>query len=196
MNFIQGYLLVLYVAFILYLIGKTILFQVKTNTNPIMFLKRKNTVESFSWGMLMLIIVLYGFIIVLTAQGKVIGFTFSQLYHDTVYTAGIVLTLIGFAIVILAHHAMGLSWRMGIDREQDIKLVTTGFFSLSRNPVYVGVITLALGLIFLLQTIVSLVLFFVFLQAIYVVISTEERFLWEKFGEEYGQYVQKVRRFL
>ena len=196
MHFIQGYLLVLYVTFLLYLVGKTMLFQMKTHTNPIMFLKRKNTVESFSWGMLMLIIVLYGIIIVLTAQGNVVGVTFSMLYHDAVYVVGMLLTLVGLAMVILAHRHMGLSWRMGIDKEREIQLVTTGIFSVSRNPVYLGIITLAVGMIFLLQTIVSLVLFFVLLQVIYVVISTEERFLWEKFGEEYGQYVKRVRRFL
>ncbi len=196
MNFIQGYLLITYGIFVLYLIGKTTLFYKKTKVNPIAFFKHGNTVESFSWGMLTLILTLYGVVAILTAQGNVVGLIFPSLHHNAVYTTGIILTLIGFAIVLLAHHHMGTSWRMGIDSEKEIHLVTRGLFSVSRNPVYLGVLTMTSGMIFLLQTFVSMVLFFVLLQAIYIIISTEERFLADKFGEEYKRYMKAVRRFL
>ena len=76
-------------------------------------------------------------------------------------------------------------------------IVSDGLFAYSRNPIYValGVITLGVGLIY-----GSFWVMFSFLPAAVVVyfvaIKNEEVYLERKFGDEYLTYKAKVRRWL
>jgi protein-S-isoprenylcysteine O-methyltransferase Ste14 len=76
-------------------------------------------------------------------------------------------------------------------------LVTSGPYRVTRNPMYLGMAFLYVGLALLLGEIWSLaflpvVLFVVDRQ----VIAREERYLEAKFGEAYREYKSRVRRWL
>ena len=76
-------------------------------------------------------------------------------------------------------------------------LVKSGLYALSRNPIYIGLITVYFGLALALTSVWALLLlpFLVhFLQK--GVIAPEEKFLEDKFGERYLAYKQKVPRWL
>ena len=77
------------------------------------------------------------------------------------------------------------------------KIISTGIFAYSRNPIYVAfcLITIGTGIFLnsfwvLCSVIPSAVLVY------YVAIKKEEAYLEEKFGEEYLRYKSKVRRWL
>ncbi len=76
-------------------------------------------------------------------------------------------------------------------------LVTTGVYSLSRNPMYLG---LLLGLIawsIYLGNIISAVFLITFVLVVArLQIMPEERILTENFGEEYIDYRENVRRWI
>jgi protein-S-isoprenylcysteine O-methyltransferase Ste14 len=81
--------------------------------------------------------------------------------------------------------------------EETTKIITTGIFGFSRNPIYLGaaLITPAFSLLFdslwvLFAGAIVVVLFK------YLLIIPEERYLLAKFGDEYVAYVKKVRRWL
>jgi protein-S-isoprenylcysteine O-methyltransferase Ste14 len=76
-------------------------------------------------------------------------------------------------------------------------LVTDGLFAYSRNPAYVSLTLLYVGIALLLDN-VWMVLFLVPVLVLmhYGVILREERYLTEKFGDEYRAYTQRVRRWL
>ena len=75
-------------------------------------------------------------------------------------------------------------------------LVLSGVYRLTRNPMYVGLTLVFAGLLIYFQ--VSWGLLFVPLAVWLItnwVIVPEEKYLGEKFGEEYLQYKSKVRRW-
>ena len=76
-------------------------------------------------------------------------------------------------------------------------LVTEGPFRYSRNPIYVALTLLYLGVAFLVNALWILLLVVPALVVIrYGVIAREEVYLARKFGEAYRQYTTQVRRWL
>ena len=76
-------------------------------------------------------------------------------------------------------------------------LITDGPYRFSRNPIYLGYICLFLGLGIFLNNLWIFVLGTPLLATVQVaIVAREEDYLTEKFGEEYGEYCQSVRRWL
>jgi protein-S-isoprenylcysteine O-methyltransferase Ste14 len=76
-------------------------------------------------------------------------------------------------------------------------LVMHGLYRLSRNPMYVGVSLVYLGLALVLDTLWGVLLLTVVVVALdRIVIPREERFLAARFGEEYRVYARRVPRWL
>ncbi|HWC53312.1 MAG TPA: isoprenylcysteine carboxylmethyltransferase family protein [Chitinophagaceae bacterium] len=76
-------------------------------------------------------------------------------------------------------------------------LQTTGIYSISRNPMYVSLLSLYTGLAFLVGnwwTLVLLPILAIVVTAL--VILPEERYLERAFGKSYIEYKAKVRRWL
>lgn len=81
--------------------------------------------------------------------------------------------------------------------EEPMKMVSTGLYKYSRNPMYLGVITTvaAEGVYFQYSILLwyALALFIIFTM---VIVFIEEPHLEEKFGEEYRNYKKRTRRWL
>jgi len=76
-------------------------------------------------------------------------------------------------------------------------IIEEGPYRLSRNPLYVGLLALYLGLALLTATFWGLVLFPVaVLLVLWGAILPEERYLHERFGAPYDEYRRRVRRWL
>jgi protein-S-isoprenylcysteine O-methyltransferase Ste14 len=76
-------------------------------------------------------------------------------------------------------------------------MIEEGPYRLSRNPLYVGLLALYLGLALLAPTFWGLVLFpAAVLLVLWGAIRPEERFLHERFGAPYDDYTRRVRRWL
>ena len=81
--------------------------------------------------------------------------------------------------------------------EQSSALVTAFPFSLSRNPMYLGVALMLLGVAMLFGTIsplIPVVVFSILMDVMFV--RTEERMLAETFGNEWERYRLQVRRWI
>lgn len=76
-------------------------------------------------------------------------------------------------------------------------LVTNGIYSWSRNPIYLGLFSLYLGIGVAVRSPWILVLFVpIALTIRYGVIAREERYLAAQFGEAYQEYKARVRRWI
>jgi len=76
-------------------------------------------------------------------------------------------------------------------------LLTEGPFRLSRNPMYLGMTIQYVGLALLFNALWAIVLLPLALVVVhFTVIKREERYLEQKFGEEYLRYTARVRRWI
>ncbi|MBC8130909.1 MAG: isoprenylcysteine carboxylmethyltransferase family protein [Rhizobiaceae bacterium] len=110
--------------------------------------------------------------------------------------AGLVLAMGGLVLTVVARSDMGRRWRVGVPEKDPEALVTTGLFALSRNPVFVGMLTLAAGLVMALPSALMIVSALGFWLACEMQVRDEERFLEGAFGPSYADYKQRVRRWL
>ena len=77
------------------------------------------------------------------------------------------------------------------------KLVTSGPFSFSRNPIYLGMAGVLLAIAFLLQSLSALLIPILFISIIQNTwIPHEEKKLAEIFGEEWITYSEKTKKWL
>jgi len=103
------------------------------------------------------------------------------------------LALVGFALTLAS---FGDSFRVGIDAQQPGKLVTTGMFAISRNPIYVCFLLFFLGQFLVHRNIVIAAALLLFALTIHRQVLREEKFLRAHYGAEYEAYCRKVRRYL
>lgn len=112
-----------------------------------------------------------------------------------VYT-GLAFLAVSLVWTVVAQMHMKNSWRIGIDTKTKTELITGGLFSISRNPVFFGML-LALAGLFLATpnalTLLFLVLVYVIIQ---VQIRLEEEFLTREHGQAYLEYKQRARRLI
>jgi protein-S-isoprenylcysteine O-methyltransferase Ste14 len=110
----------------------------------------------------------------------------------------------GFALLGLVFAALGFAaFRRAkttvnpVKPEEASSLVMSGVYRYTRNPMYVGLAALLLGwAVYLAAPWVLLgpVLFVLFITRFQII--PEERVLSSKFGKEYSEYKQRVRRWL
>ena len=110
---------------------------------------------------------------------------------------GIALVICGTAMVVFGFLALRNTFQPGgfAPRSQD-PLVTRSIYSLVRNPLNAGVLSVTLGLALMVQSLFVIALFIIYLILVLRVLSIEETQLSEAFGEEYRSYCQKVRRLV
>ena len=76
-------------------------------------------------------------------------------------------------------------------------LVQDGVFGFSRNPIYIGLILIVIGLALLLGTLTPFAVCIAFAALLhYRFVLTEEKMLAERFGAEWQDYSTRVRRWL
>ena len=117
--------------------------------------------------------------------------------HVILRVVGCVITTIGVLIFVISVVQMKDNWRAGVQREDKTDLVTTGIYSISRNPAFLGFDLMYIGILctffnWFLCFATSIVLVFFHLQ----IVNVEEDFLLEAFGQEYIGYKKKVCRYL
>ncbi|OJX32526.1 MAG: beta-carotene 15,15'-monooxygenase [Chryseobacterium sp. 36-9] len=109
---------------------------------------------------------------------------------------GLTLMLLALIWTIVAQNQMKDSWRIGIDNDMKTELVTSGLFSISRNPVFLGMIMSLVGLFLVTPNAFSLLFLTLGYVLIQVQIRLEEEFLYRQHGEKYLDYLIKVRRLI
>jgi len=98
----------------------------------------------------------------------------------------------GWSLWLFSRHETGL-----LPGQATQAIIEEGPFRFSRNPLYVGMLALYLGLALLAPTLWGLVLFTAaVLLLLWGAIHPEERFLYERFGAPYEAYTRRVRRWL
>ena len=118
------------------------------------------------------------------------------LQNDILVWVGIGLIHLAFLIIFIAQRNMANEWRIGIDNENKVNLITKGMFGISRNPIFLGVIIVFLGLFFIIPNLITAIILVAGVIVIQVQVRLEEEFLLNQLGNEYKEYMTKVKRWI
>ena len=91
---------------------------------------------------------------------------------------------------------MSKSWRIGIDEKHKTELITKGIFSISRNPIFLGMILTVFGLFLIIPNAITFFLALATYFIIQIQIRLEEEFLEKQHGEIYKNYKKTVKRLI
>jgi protein-S-isoprenylcysteine O-methyltransferase Ste14 len=110
--------------------------------------------------------------------------------------AGVALCLGGLLVLVASLVSFGRSFRVGIDVDHPDELVTTGVFSVSRNPIYVGFALILIGEFLAFPNWIPLAYLAGGLALFHRQVLREEEFMRDHYGQQYLQYCQRVRRYV
>jgi protein-S-isoprenylcysteine O-methyltransferase Ste14 len=117
-------------------------------------------------------------------------------HSEAMSWVGVFLCFVGLIFLLLSLVSFGKSFRVGIDIDHPDKLVTTGVFAFSRNPIYVAFVLVLVGEFLVFPNWILLVYAAAGIWLIHRQILREEDFLRRRYGEEYADYCNRVRRYL
>lgn len=109
---------------------------------------------------------------------------------------GVMVCVIGILLFIYALISFGKSFRVGLDEDHPGELVTTGAFSISRNPIYTAFALILIGVFLIIPNWIILIYVFAGIGLFNRQIKLEEKSLKKIYGEKYTEYCKRVRRFL
>ena len=135
------------------------------------------------------------YVIILTEVISILFYAGSV--NNVLCIIGLILLALGVFTFTVSVLQMKDNWRAGVQREEKTELVTTGIYSISRNPAFLGFDLMYIGIMitffnWILCVVTCVVMVLFHLQ----IVNVEEDFLIETFGDEYIKYRKKVCRYL
>ena len=110
---------------------------------------------------------------------------------------GLILILSGISLVFVSFRFMRKMKTTFIPDGTPEVLISSGPFKFSRNPIYLGMLTILVGVAFLMSSLSAIIIAFVFGIIInFTWIAHEEKKLHELFSEDWENYSSKVRRWI
>ncbi len=118
------------------------------------------------------------------------------LTNSTLVVTGQILLLAALIWVLTAQVHMQKSWRVGIDEEVKTELIQTGLFKLSRNPIFLGMRAMLLGLFLTMPNAITFTILIAGELLVQIQVRLEEEFLTRTHGNSYIAYQKQVRRWI
>tara|TARA_A200000113_G_scaffold47072_1_gene38493 strand:- start:260 stop:694 length:435 start_codon:yes stop_codon:yes gene_type:complete len=110
---------------------------------------------------------------------------------------GLILILSGISLVFVSFRFMRKMKTTFIPDGTPEVLISSGPFKFSRNPIYLGMLTVLVGVAFLMSSLSAIIIALVFGIIInFTWIAHEEKKLHELFSEDWKNYSSKVRRWI
>lgn len=115
---------------------------------------------------------------------------------EAVAWVGVFSCVVGLSFLVWSLISFGRNFRLGIDTDHPDKLVTTGIFAFSRNPIYVAFALILLGQFLIFSNWILLIYLVAAVWLFHRQVLREEEFLKKHYGEEFMSYCRHVRRYL
>jgi protein-S-isoprenylcysteine O-methyltransferase Ste14 len=120
----------------------------------------------------------------------------SALQTPAVQAVGLALAFLGLAWSVVAQTQMGRSWRIGNREQDDTDLIRHGLYTVSRHPIYVGFITIAVGIFLATPNVLSLLCAVLTLVVLSILARMEEEFQVSRHGAAYKEFMSRTRRWI
>lgn len=120
-----------------------------------------------------------------------------EFFHlEIISWMGVLFCAAGLLLLLWSLISFGKSFRVGIDTEHPDKLITTGVFAFSRNPIYVAFAMILIGQFLIFPNWILLVYMIAGVWLFHRQVLREEDYLNKHYGREYLEYSKRVRRYL
>jgi len=131
-------------------------------------------------------------------EGRRMGLLYRHLYPNLLFVQyfGVLLLLLGCGFAVWARFVLGRNWSGIVTVKEDHTLITRGPYAWVRHPIYTGILLALLGTAVTLGTTMNLVEVPVIAFALWLKLRTEEKFMFETFGEQYTAYRQQVKALI
>jgi protein-S-isoprenylcysteine O-methyltransferase Ste14 len=121
---------------------------------------------------------------------------YQTLSSPLVDVTGFIIGLAGLTFCLYAQLKMGSSWRVGIDEKVKTELITTGLYKWIRNPTYLGLFLLNIGVWLIWPTWMFFLLNLLFYLFLEIQVRCEEDYLSSVHGQQYVEYKKQTKRYL
>jgi protein-S-isoprenylcysteine O-methyltransferase Ste14 len=138
----------------------------------------------------------YIYVVFAAAFGWPLPSTQEFFHSQAVSWIGVLLCVAGLALLLWSIASFGQSFRVGIDTTTPDKLITTGAFAISRNPIYVAFAFILIGQFLIFP---SWILLAYMIAAVWLFdrqVLREEIYMKAHYGPPYEAYRRQVRRYL
>ncbi|MBN2635489.1 MAG: isoprenylcysteine carboxylmethyltransferase family protein, partial [Prolixibacteraceae bacterium] len=115
--------------------------------------------------------------------------------HRFLKISGALLIFISLILWIITLHHFKNSLRFGLDEKNQGNLITSGIFSISRNPFFLSLDIYFLGIAFIFPNLFFICFAVLAISSIHFFILKEEKFLAKVYGVVYEKYAKNVGRY-
>jgi len=124
-------------------------------------------------------------------------YNFSLFNYNLGYYIGFALFIIGLILQGVAEAALGKYYLPSIGTVEGQRIVKDGIYKYIRHPGYLGEIIIFFGLGFVTYSLLGILGAFIVSLMVYVgEVIPEEKYMLEKFGKEYEEYMKETFRFI
>ncbi len=109
---------------------------------------------------------------------------------------GLLITFAGLVFAVWARIHLGRYWSARITLSADHQLIQTGPYRMVRNPIYSGGLLAVIGTAIVVGQVRALIALLLILIAFLRKIWLEEKWLLERFGQQYVEYQKRVKALI
>jgi protein-S-isoprenylcysteine O-methyltransferase Ste14 len=124
-------------------------------------------------------------------------YNFSLFDYNLGYSIGFILFILGLVLQGVAEATLGKYYLPSIGTVEGQKIIKNGIYKYIRHPGYLGEILIFFGLGFVTYSLLGILgAFIVSLMVYFGEVVPEEKYMLEKFGKEYEEYMKETFRFI
>jgi len=124
-------------------------------------------------------------------------YNFSLFNYNLGYYIGFALFIIGLLLQGVAEATLGRYYLPYIGTVEDQKIIKKGIYKYIRHPGYLGELLIFFGLGFVTYSLLGILGAFIVSLMLYIgEVIPEEKYMLEKFGKEYEEYMKETFRFI
>ncbi|MCG2868195.1 MAG: isoprenylcysteine carboxylmethyltransferase family protein [Candidatus Nanopusillus sp.] len=141
--------------------------------------------------------VLFGMTFIVILASIDYYYNFSLFNYNLGYIIGFSLFIIGLVLQGVAEATLGKYYLPSIGTVEGQKIIKNGIYKYIRHPGYFGEIIIFFGLGFVTYSLLGILgAFIVSLMIYFGEVIPEEKYMLEKFGKEYEEYMKETFRFI
>jgi len=146
-------------------------------------------------GFILYVLVGMTFIVILASIDYY--YNFSLFNYNLGYYIGFALFIIGLLLQGVAEATLGRYYLPYIGTVEDQKIIKKGIYKYIRHPGYLGELLIFFGLGFVTYSLLGILGAFIVSLMLYIgEVIPEEKYMLEKFGKEYEEYMKETFRFI